>query len=324
MAFLTSFSNKRCDLPSYANMASTGGAIGDDSNDEKHSQSQVRLRRSKRIHTSQSVVPSKNNQRKKSATQTLKEILKTLPTQSNDEVYKEETAWRFHNQNLPEKSEEQLTELREVSGLPSQDRCGPKELNHLPKAPPLPPLPDTGSCKWSFNEDSRVLLADFCASSHAVKEGQVEVIPKDKEFLLTMMERDDITVISQGLANAMNPFLYSNEYIKDVIGSRDHHKVRRFTTTKNGQIEGTGWHSMKFGDYFDYIKKRGEAKDDGKLTGHFTFKNSDGEETTVDLVKDALVSLHVSCCLCTNLHYTHQRTIPSFVFLFSTCSMLML
>ena len=64
------------------------------------------------------------------------------------------------------------------------------------------------------------------------------------------MERDDITVISQGLADAINPSLYSNDYIKGVIGSIDHHKVRRFTRQR--QIVEAGWHTMKFEDYFDY------------------------------------------------------------------------
>ena len=245
-------------------------------------------------------VPSKNNQGIKSATSMVKEILKTLPAQSKDEVYtyEEETAWRFHNPNLPETSNQQLQELRKVTGLPSlQDRCGPNELKPLPKAPPVPPLPDTGLCKWSFDKVSRVLLANFCASSHAVKAEQVTVLPEDEQFLLKMMERDDITVISQGLADAINPSLYSNDYIKGVIGSIDHHKVRRFTTT-NGQIGEAGWHTMKFEAYFDYINKRGAVKDDPS----FTFENSNGEKTTIDLVKDALVSLHVSCFWCTHLH----------------------
>jgi hypothetical protein len=231
------------------NMASAGGATGDDYYDEQHSQGQVGpLRRSKRKHTSQYVVPSKNNQSIKSAKSMVNEILKTLPAQSKDEVctYEEETAWRFHNPNLPETSNQQLQELRKVTGLPSlQDRCGPNELKPLPKALPVPSLPDTGFCKWSFNNVSRVLLANFCASSHAVEAEQVTVLPEDEEFLLQMMERDDITVISQGLADAINPFLYSNDYIKGVIGPIDHHKVRRFTTT-NGQIKEAGWHSMKF------------------------------------------------------------------------------
>ena len=43
----------------------------------------------------------------------------------------------------------------------------------LPLSTPLqlPEIPFTGFCEWSFDEETRVLLADFRVSSSAVEEG---------------------------------------------------------------------------------------------------------------------------------------------------------
>ena len=66
--------------------------------------------------------------------------------------------------------------------------------NPLPPAAEIPTLPSTGFCKWSFSNSSRVLLAKFC-----IDDGKVVVTKEDELFLLKMMERPDITVISENL-----------------------------------------------------------------------------------------------------------------------------
>ena len=64
--------------------------------------------------------------------------------------------------------------------------------------PPLPKFPNTGSCQWSFDESTRVLIADFSVG----KNGDESVVTlEDSKFLFEMHERTDITVISRGLLN---------------------------------------------------------------------------------------------------------------------------
>ena len=72
------------------------------------------------------------------------------PADPND-FYVEETANAYHNPPFPTK---------EGGGVP------PDELRHIPPPPPVPPdLPNTGHCCWSWDEQSRVLLADFSSST---------------------------------------------------------------------------------------------------------------------------------------------------------------
>ena len=128
-----------------------------------------------------------------------------------DQYYIEETAWNKFNPPLPTKGEN-------IPGAVASEHLQP-----LPPAPPIPNLPDTGKCRWSFNEDLRVLLADFIQD-----DGMVQLIYEDEEFLLKMMERDDISVVSNGLATGLNPELWTLKYIADTVGDEYYHKFRAF------------------------------------------------------------------------------------------------
>ena len=55
-------------------------------------------------------------------------------------------------------------------------------------------LPKSQFCTWSFDSKTRVLLANF----HAIDD-TVTVSKKDEMFLLQMMERTDITVVTENL-----------------------------------------------------------------------------------------------------------------------------
>lgn len=70
-----------------------------------------------------------------------------------------------------------------------------------------------GKCTWRFDENLRVFLGEF-----AQEDGTVKVVYKDEEFLLRMMERDNITVISDGLMTGMDPEKWTLDYIANVIG----------------------------------------------------------------------------------------------------------
>lgn len=247
----------------------------------------------------------------------MEELLTGLPDTPNVNCYEEESAWRFYNPEFPEVetmsskkglSPEKLTELRGGIALsPLSVPISPDELPPLPPAAPLPPLPDTEFCDWSFDEESRVLLADFRVPSRRKMEGEgerfeVKVVREDEIFLLTMMERDDITVISQGLADEINSSIWSREYIESVIGSVYHHKFRGFQTMfrEDGTIseqtmEKEGWYSMKFSDYFKYLEQRCSVKSNLLDTKDFTFIDSYGTTTTVDVDNEVLVRFYMHC-----------------------------
>ena len=127
------------------------------------------------------------------------------------EFYVEETAYKYHNHPKP------------VQGKDIPDAIAPEDLPPLPPAPPIPKLPETGYCKWSWDEKSRVLLGNFVR-----KNGDVDVIEEDEKFLLSMMERDDVTVISEGIARSLNPYLWNLEHLASAVGDEYYHKFRRF------------------------------------------------------------------------------------------------
>ena len=75
---------------------------------------------------------------------------------------------------------------------------------HLVDTPSLPDLPHTGNCIWTYDEKSRVLLAKFQEQT---------INAEDEKFLLQMMERDDVTVVSEGLASGLNKEMWNDEFL---------------------------------------------------------------------------------------------------------------
>ena len=97
------------------------------------------------------------------------------------------------------------------------------KLEPLGKPAELPTAPNTGKCQWSFERSSRVLLAKFSLG----KDEQMH--PTDYEYLTKMMERDDLSVVSEGLANDLNPSLWHFSFIDGLAGEEWCHRVRRFS-----------------------------------------------------------------------------------------------
>ena len=97
------------------------------------------------------------------------------------------------------------------------------KLEPLGKPGELPTPPNTGKCQWSFERSSRVLLAKFCLG----KEEKMH--PADYYYLTKMMERDDLSVVSEGLANNLNPSLWNFSFIDGLAGEEWCHRVRRFS-----------------------------------------------------------------------------------------------
>ena len=128
-----------------------------------------------------------------------------------DPFYIEETAWRYHNPPIF------------VNNVDEPGIVSAEELRPIPPAPPIPELPNTGKCTWSFDEVSRVLLGNFIQENW-----DVEVSYEDEKFLLAMMERDDITCISEGLACGIDPELWNLRSIANMCGDEFYHKFRKF------------------------------------------------------------------------------------------------
>lgn len=150
--------------------------------------------------------------------------------------YVEEQAWRYHNPPLPPFQD--FVPVRSGKGeappvqqpeLPHDAYVLPEDLRPLPPAFPLPELPKTSFCKWHFDEDCRVLYADF----RRPNGGDVVVTEEDEEFLLKMFERDDITVVSEGLVSGLDKDKWTLDYISKVNGDEYFHKFRRFDREGN-------------------------------------------------------------------------------------------
>lgn len=146
-----------------------------------------------------------------------------------NEHYVEETAWRYHNPPLPSSKGKDVEDVKNTSGKQVMASVTPEELRPLPPPPPLPKMfPTTKYCHWSFDEDTRVLLADF----RPTKGNEVVVTLEDEEFLLNMYERDDITVVSEGLFTGLDKDKWTLDYIRRVAGDEYFHKFRRFAREK--------------------------------------------------------------------------------------------
>ena len=169
-----------------------------------------------------------------------------------NEFYVEETAHIYHNPPFPSEW---------PNGVSIED------LRPIPPPPPLPTFPKTGSCGWSFDESSRVLIADFSSGTNSNEEKEQEqnfvMTTEDSRFLFEMYERDDITVISRGLLNLskVDPSLWSLDYVRRCVGREYYHKFRRFDRVINKKgievyTEMDTLYSMRFGAYVQYCDLR--------------------------------------------------------------------
>ncbi len=199
--------------------------------------------------------------------------------------YVEETAWELHNPKVEDIPVDKLLAL-------------------LPP-PPMPKLPQTCYCTWTFDEESRVLLADF-----SQLHGNT-ILYEDEKFLLMMMERDDITVISQGLVTGLDQTKWNLQYLSDYLGDKVHHRFRHFQYQQSNisqhmddqgqqanvkQIqEVDGFIAMKFSDYVRYLEAHQEATlqlDPPKET-RFEFQGFSGQMQSIDVCNDLLYMIDV-------------------------------
>lgn len=192
-----------------------------------------------------------------------------------NEFYVEEEAHLYHNPPIPSEFTEGITH---------------SELDPIPLPQPLPELPNTGKCFWKFDKRQRVLLADFSSSVKSNDEFAID--PRDEEFFLQMLERNDITLVSEGFisAKAMNPEVWKLQHMQNVLGEEYYHKFRRFDTIKdqNGfetYREIGSLFSMKIGDYVSYLAKRSKFLTGTDKDPAFTFIDSEGNPKVIDDIR---------------------------------------
>ena len=157
---------------------------------------------------------------------------------------------------------------------PIVDASNDKKSNHYKKeaiqsikplspSTPLPAkskFPNTPYCQWSFDPSSRVLHADF--TPRFISQNVI-ITPQDEEFLYLMMERDDITVVSSGLCQNMNPRLWNKTYLSSSVGNDVYHRFRSFQRVlkhKNKLMNRSGSQNGKTTVTKKKVKETSETK----------------------------------------------------------------
>ena len=155
-----------------------------------------------------------------------------------ESYYTEETAWRCYGSR--------------------HDVEANQNFEPLPKAPPI----NTSKfpSRWTFNEVSRVVFGDFTDHPHELLE------PKDCLFFMQMMERDDVTVVTQGFSSRLDSHLWSLDTFENIVGNDVCHQFRVFE--RRLVLQAGNYYesfeergrccSMVMKDYFRYIRQRNE------------------------------------------------------------------
>ena len=200
------------------------------------------------------------------------ERVKYEAIQDPNPYYIEEEAHLYHNPPIPSEYTEGVD---------------PVDLQPIPHSQELPELPNTGKCHWSFDETQQILLADFSPN----QDSKHIMDPIDEKFFLEMLERNDITVISEGLLSTqdLDSKMWGLDYLNDVLGQEYYHKFRRFDTTKDkGGFEKCRevdkLYSMRVGDYIQYLIKRQKVLEENWVDTSFAFTDHEGSLLTIQNV----------------------------------------
>jgi hypothetical protein len=182
--------------------------------------------------------------------------------------YIEELGFLFHDPPMPDKGIRRREQAVSAENLPP-----------LPKAPPVV-IPAKTECIWTFCEESRVLLVNF--------KGVDKVSPADKRAFAEMLQRDDITVVAEGLLGGIDPRLLTLEYMAVVM--KDYHRFRRYEKDSSGDFvtykEKKGHLSMKLSDFLEYLRLRKKALNpsrSGKAETAFSFTDREHKQVNVDV-----------------------------------------
>jgi hypothetical protein len=211
----------------------------------------------------------------------------------NDHHYVEETSFLYHDR------------IDHLSSLPP-----PLPIEHLIKllafdgvwipvqGSPVIRFDDlTVNGHWSYNQETRVLMADF---RHLEKD---KILSGDLRLYRTAMEVDDITVVGDGLFSSDDDALWSRTNLSTVFGSAVYNKFKRFKVTKDPlthvveRKELNEFVSMRVEDYVLYLNERDAAlKADECRTFEFQDFSVIGEQRTVvlnDIREDVIYMIDV-------------------------------
>lgn len=193
--------------------------------------------------------------------------------------YVEETAFLYHDPLPVTNAFEQGTET----------------LNPLPPPPGRPSIPKDLVGGWTYDDESRVLRGVYTDIQH--------IPSQDRQFLLEIMERDDVTVITEGLLNMIDPRKYNFKYLVNEMRDSTYHKFRRFARFVDEQgvasyNECNGMVSMKPSEYVRYLERRnkargGELPDQKMVYSEGTRSQEENEEDVVLYMIDVEMSTYL-------------------------------
>ena len=229
----------------------------------------------------------------------------------NQNYYSEELAYHYYYDQAYEMRKQQQQQRKQHTTTHCRSPSSTSSM--LEPLPPPPPIPEPPSQQqqqhedhvdlnpqnhpeitWTYDPTSRIYLVDFSKVPNGTAIPMIQ-----KHFLGTLMERDDITVVCEGLydhthfinADYMKDFLYDLGYN---FGTIPYAKFRQFKrivtnttddrTVKNKEYvtyeEVDGYRSMNvLSEYIPYLQQTvfGEGKDDDVDDN---FENSNSKNAT--------------------------------------------
>jgi hypothetical protein len=173
---------------------------------------------------------------------------------------------------------------------------------------PLPKIMSDENMHCSFNAKERILKVTI-QPDHILSQ-------QNKKFLYTMMERDDIAVITHGLCHALDSSMWSSkEGFCKTSGGLDHNVFRRFKK-KSGDFSGEYEEvnkdiSMSADKYFEYLEERQKMLDGLRQSNTMLYTDGEGELNDFDL-NDVLYMLDYD--MKSKLPDHHNDFLSSFLF----------
>ena len=144
-------------------------------------------------------------------------------------------------------------------------------------------------------------MSSFCRTS------------EDESFLLKMMERTDIAVVSEGLLSNFDEFALNFDFLEGRAGDKMHHRFRVFekehvteeyvankriglekkqmdgnSPTVQHYVEQDGDLSMKISDYARYVRKFKELQLNPNSNPNFSYTTRDGTTKDFDVTKHSI------------------------------------
>jgi len=116
-----------------------------------------------------------------------------------------------------------------------------------------PALPTSGSCTWSYDPDAYLIFGKL--------ERGKGIDAVDLEFILSIMEDPNFTLVMEGLADGIDEKLWSLQGLEVRTSHIVHHKFSEFTKSGTTAKDKGGYCSMPLSEYFTSLReKRGGSK----------------------------------------------------------------